>query len=652
MHLAEAKEEYSKALRMGQKDYKERKAKGKASEPAVLDQILEDQPQLTTVEVGLVEIPIARIVGTKSAGRIAAFTASFLPVLDLETEFAYKWCELYASHVFEEGIHTPIICFEYLGYFYVQEGNKRVSVLRYCGAPTVPANVFRVIPTHSDAPQIQAYEEFLEFYSGSGTYDVSFRNPGDYARLLAYLGKGMGEKWTEREQKTFRAYFQYFKEAFLDKGGDRLDLLPEEALLLWLRVHSFRELGNMSSDQIKKSVAALWEDMVAIAQKEPVQLQTEPTEGGKPGILSKLIGATPQRLQVAFIHTMDSQVSTWCKGHEEGAEYLLQALGDKVSVYNYYWADTPERADDILEQAVADGAQVVFTTTPSLSRSTLKAAVEHPKVRFLNCSVDAPYSSVRAYYGRIFEGKFITGAIAGAMAEYNEIGYIGSYPIYGVPASINAFALGAQLTNPRAKIQLEWSCLPGEPVKTFIEKGIKVISNRDVPVPDKAYLNYCDYGTYMVEENGQLSPLGSPCWLWGPFYEQVIRSIMDGSWEQGKTSHQAVNYWWGMDSGVIDVKLAEQLPEGVRILANILREGLQSGRIDPFRRMVIAQDGSIKNDGQRSFTVDELLHMDYLVDNVEGFIPEFEDVLPMSRSMVRELGLHREQIPMEKEGML
>lgn len=46
------------------------------------------------------------------------------------------------------------------------------------------------------------------------------------------------------------------------------------------------------------------------------------------------------------------------------------------------------------------------------------------------------YSSIRTYYGRIYEAKFITGAIAGAMAGDDRIGYIASYPIFGVPASI------------------------------------------------------------------------------------------------------------------------------------------------------------------------------------------------------------------------
>ena len=51
------------------------------------------------------------------------------------------------------------------------------------------------------------------------------------------------------------------------------------------------------------------------------------------------------------------------------------------------------------------------------------------------------------------------GAIAGAMAENDKISYIADYPISGTIANINAFALGAKMINPRAKVHLEWSCL-------------------------------------------------------------------------------------------------------------------------------------------------------------------------------------------------
>jgi hypothetical protein len=107
-----------------------------------------------------------------------------------------------------------------------------------------------------------------------------------------------------------------------------------------------------------------------------------------------------------------------------------------------------------------------------------------------------------------------------------------------------------------------------------------------------------------------------------------------------------------MDSGVIDVKLHDKLPAGILTMADILRKGLQSGTIDPFRRRIIAQDGTVMNDGTRSFTPEEMLRMDWLCENVVGSIPEFEEVLPIAQPMIRELGLHRDLIPIEKEGTL
>ena len=650
MNFIEAREEYTKAMRAGLKDLKELLAAGKPLYPAVLDDILPAADIDSVINIGLVEIPAERIVGTKTSGRVTAFSANFLPLLNPESEFAAKWVNLCAAHLSDEGIRDPIVCYEYLGNFYVQEGNKRVSVLRHFDAPRIPGIVHRVLPVVSEEPAVKVYYEFLEFYTAAGIYDVQFRQSGDYAKLLSHLGKELGDVWTEREQKTFRAYFQYFKEAFAACKGDTLDLLPEEALLLWLRVYPFRDIGTLSTNELKKAMSGLWENMISISQEEPVQVTTEPVEG-KASLFS-IFTSSPDHVNVAFIHPRDLLTSAWITGHEKGAQYLKDVMGDKVTVRSYFHADTPEEAEALLEQAVAEGADVIFTTTPQLSHPTLRAAVKYPKVRFLNCSVDAPYSSVRTYYSRIFEGKFITGAIAGAMSDNNTIGYVGSYPIFGVPASINAFALGAQLTNPRAKIALKWSCVEGNPVEEFLKAGIRVVSNRDVPAPGRLHLEHGSYGTYYIEPNGNLLHLGSPVWMWGKFYQHVIQSILDGNWDQGTNTAKAVNYWWGMDSGVIDVTLSKQLPEGLRQMAWILRKGLQSGTIDPFKRLLIAQDGTIKNDGSRSLTPEELLHMDWLYETVEGTIPTFDQILPYSRSMVRELGVYRDQIPLEKEGKL
>ena len=645
MIRTEAIDEYRKALKAGQREYKELVAAGKEPYPAVLDELLPECVTHPTQIVGLIEIPTDRIVGTKSAGRISAFTAGFLPLLEENSEFGAKWINLCMANLSDEGIRDAITCYEYLGQFYVQEGNKRVSVLKHFGAPRIAAHVTRILPENDGSPRIKAYYEFLDFYKTTGLYTVQFHRPGDYGKLLSAMGKEPSEAWEDREKRSFNAAFQYFRDAFDSLNVKALDLPAEEALLVWLQVYSYQELTELTADALKKSLISIWDDLTAMAQPEPVKVETE-TPKAKGSLLGRII---PPHLRVAFIHQLSLERSGWTKAHDEGRLYLEQVMPEAVTAKSYFGADTPELTEQALEKAVEEGAQVIFTTSPQQGRATLKAAVKYPKLRFLNCAVNVPYSSIRSYYGRMYEGKFVTGAIAGAIAANDEIGYIASYPIYGETASINAFALGAQLTNPRAKIHLRWSCLEGNNIADFTKMGIRVISNREIPSHDQIYLNFCNYGTYQIGEDAMLTPLGSPCWNWGKLYEHILRSILSGTWDGDKDSPQAVNYWWGMDNGAVDIKLSDKLPEGVKTMAQILIQQLQEGKLDPFARHIITQDGTIVNDGTRTLTADEILRMDYLCHNVEGSIPGFEELLPMAKPMVRELGIYKEDIPAEKE---
>ena len=650
MSIQTAADEYNQALRLGQKEYRELLMAGRPPYPVVLDEILPENGSDVVQDIGLLEIPAERIVGVKSAGRITAFTANFRPLLDIKSEFAIKWINLCAAHLGETGITDPIVCYEYLGNFYVQEGNKRVSVLRHFDAPRIPGTVKRILPPMSDEPRIKAYYEFLDFYKSSKLYCVQFRRPGDYAKLLSHLGKKSGEEWTDDEKRNFSAYFQYFRDAFHAINTKYADVLPEEALLLWLELYPFQELGGLTGTQLKKTLSALWTDVVSANAGNSVKVKTKAEDENKGNFIDRIISASQDRLNVAFVHQLTPANSTWVLGHEEGREHLERVMGDRITVRSYYDANTTELAEQRIEQAVSDGAQVVFTTAPLLSRATLKAAVKYPKVRFLNCSVDQPYSSIRTYYGRIYEAKFITGAIAGTMAQNNRIGYIASYPIFGVPASINAFALGAQMTNPRAQIELRWSCMEGTHQADFFADGIRVISNRDAPTQSRMYLDFCNYGTYLMDDRGELIPLATPIWVWGKFYEFVIKSILSGGWKHEKGISTALNYWLGMDSGVIGVNLSNKLPEGVRRLAKVLQKSMADSSVDPFFRRMVSQDGTVKNDGSSTFSPSQLLHMDWLCDNVIGTIPSFDEILPISQNMVRELGLYRDKIPLEKEG--
>ena len=316
-----ATDEYILALRQGQKLYKELIAAGKDPYPAVLDNILESGASPSVSDIGMIEIPSDRIVGTKSAGRITAFTANFLPLLSVDSEFATKWISLCADHLGDTGIRDPIVCYEYLGNFYVQEGNKRVSVLKYFGAARIPGNVRRVMPPMSDDPRIQAYYEFLEFFRITKLYTVQFRRPGDYARLLAFLGKQADEEWTEADRRNFNAYFHYFQDAFLSVNTQHTDILPEEALLLWLQIYPYQDLGNLSAAQLKKTLQDLWEDVVSVSNADTLNVQTKAEDAPKASIFTRMISGTPEHVNVAFVHQLVPAVP-----HPDKKAICLQVL--------------------------------------------------------------------------------------------------------------------------------------------------------------------------------------------------------------------------------------------------------------------------------------------------------------------------------------
>ena len=147
-------EYYKDALRLGQKEIKAVAAKDDLALMPALDEVLAGKKTAGTVDLGVVQIPTDRIVGTKSPGRVAAFAPNFMPILEENTEFAQKWKALCEAHL-AEGIREPVKAFEYMNKFYIEEGNKRVSVLKFFGAYNIPGRVTRVLPARDGSEEVE-----------------------------------------------------------------------------------------------------------------------------------------------------------------------------------------------------------------------------------------------------------------------------------------------------------------------------------------------------------------------------------------------------------------------------------------------------------------------------------------------------------------
>jgi len=636
-------DDYRSALRLGQKEYRTCVSRGEYPYLQVLDEILDHEDVQGELPLGLVNIPMNRLAGTRTAGRRSAFARNFMPLVEEDSEFATKWTHLCQAHL-NEGIREPIQACEFMNRFYVVEGNKRVSVLKFFGAVSIPGQVTRIVPKQRDTLESRLYYEFMDFYRLTQINDIWFSKPGRFKALLSAI-ETENEMWSDQERREFMAAFTLFQRSFTVLGGDKLPMTAGDALLGYLKIYSYASLREGSEKQVRANLSKSWKEIAVQGEEQPVELFLAPKPATSKNLWDKLwsgksisiLKSTPMR--VAFLHMKAAEDSKWVYAHELGRKHLDKALEKRV-ITTCQEGVLPEQAGGAIEQAVEDGAKVIFTTTPRLLPATLRAAVEYPSVKFLNCSLNMPYPSLRTYYGRMYEPKFLTGVIAGALTESGCVGYIADYPICGMTANINAFALGVRMVNPRAKICLEWSSQRSMDGirERFAAKWVDIVSYQDLLSPRK---HKEDFGLYRICGDS-MELMATTCWNWGQFYERIVREILDRGWRdaESREAPKAINYWWGLSAGVVDIRYTRNLPTENRRLVEFLKDSMISGAFRPFAGKLCAQDHIVQEAGE--LRPEEIVGMDWLAENVVGAIPTAEELTEEAQKLIRLQGVRLE----------
>ena len=633
-------EDYRSALRAGQRAYRARIARGQSPYLAVLDDVLKGVDIVAQEPLGLVEIPSDSLVGTKTSGRHTAFSYDFMPLLEPDTEFAVKWSNLCDAHL-EEGIQTPIIAFEYMNRFYVQEGNKRVSVLKYYGAVKIPGTVTRLIPARTDDLENKIYYEFLDFYKLSKVNYVHFSKLGGYNKLQTLVCKASGEAWSEDDRLNFAAFYTMFHQQFESLGGTSMGLTTGDALLVYLSVYRYSDTYDATPAQVRQNLEKLWNEVKVLTEPHGVELSLEPPKSPAEPLLSKLNifspSKQPSELRVAFIHEYNAKISAWVRAHDEGREALAKVFPDKVYISCYEDVNPEVDAEQVLEEVAHNNADVVFATSVRMYNACLKVAAQHPKTRILNCSLNAPHPLVRTYYPRTYEVTYLLGMLAGIVSHSDKVGYAAANPVYGVPAAINAFAQGVRAVRPDSRVVLRWACLcdAAHPQDFSDRKDIEVFYSQDFREPEGTYR---DYGLCRRLPDGVLQPLGLPEWRWDVFFTEIVRSVFAGTWDSAPGG-RAINYWWGLKSGAERVEYPTRLNDGTMQLLKMAERQLCDGEIQVFPTESYSQGHALHHAASGIYTPKELMEMDWLEECVEGELPSYDELDAKTRSLLNVNGL-------------
>lgn len=631
---------YEQAQKSAKQSWNTMTSKGEMGYLPSLDGIVQPSEILSEVSLGLVEIPIQKIIGTYTHSRSISFAHNFMPLMSKDTEFANKWMNLYNAHV-QEGIREPLKVYEYLNRFFVIEGNKRASVLKYVGAISFNAYVIRMVPKKDPTSKTNTiYYEFMDFYKKTQINTIWFSQSGRFKELYEFIEKYEFDKpfYNTKEKQFTAEVYRPFRTLYLKEGGGNLKLTTGDAFLNFLKIYGLPQ--TISPQTHKEYIQKLISELDVIEQDE-VNVETDTIEA--PSRRKRVFSSLADRLsgkrtlKIAFVYAKAPETSGWAYSHELGRLHINNIFKDQIHTEKI--VNVPESAEayNILERLAKEKYDIIFTTSPTFVAPALKAAMQYPDVKFFNCAGTHSYKSLTLYFGRIHEPRYLLGMIAGAMTKTNIIGYVAPYPISEVISSINAFTLGVRAVNPYATVKAMWTYRWDNPeqgkdiAKHLMEAGVDIISNEDLPVPEDMSK---EYGIYCVgKDELEKKHYAMAIWNWGVFYEKVIRNILSGTWKTlsdiSSGDQSPLNFWLGMNTGIVDILYSNR---NVNSQMKYLIEGIKSAIIrnefDIFTGPIYDQNKVLRVKTGEKCDYEDIINMDWLVDGVEGELPNNEDLKP------------------------
>ncbi len=330
--------------------------------------------------------------------------------------------------------------------------------------------------------------------------------------------------------------------------------------------------------------------------------------------------ADPTPLKVGFVYVSPVGDAGWSYAHDQGRK-AIEAMDGVETAFVESVPEGPDAERVILNMARKE-FDLIFATSFGYMDPMLKVAGRFPDTVFMHCSGFKTAENMGNYFGRMYQARYLSGMVAGAMTESDTLGYVAAFPIPEVIRGINAFTRGAQAMNPEVKVRVVWTktwydpATEKEAAKSLLDVGADVIAqHQDSPGPQEAAQ---DRGAYSIGYNTDMSAfapkahLVAPIWNWAPFYTEMVEAVRAGTWESDA-------YWYGIEHGIVDISpMGDMVPESIRKQVMDRRDEIVSGDFVPFTGPVADQAGEVRIPEGQTAADEALLGMDWFVQGVIG----------------------------------
>jgi len=347
----------------------------------------------------------------------------------------------------------------------------------------------------------------------------------------------------------------------------------------------------------------------------------------------------------------------WSEAHYVAGQYLEKKLpGAKMLCVDGMGAKTGVTVPQVVDDMVAKGARLIFTTSDHFQDGTLEAAKKHTGVRFVNISGDHAWKEGRNYkappnysnlMGRMEYGKLMMGFAAGLTTRTGSVAYLGPLINDETRRLVNCAYLGARHAwvdlrkqDPKAfRFKVVWIGFwfhkPGETLDPtqvaddFYNSGFDVVlsgidTTEALTQAKKARAAGKTVWAmpYDYREAGQGAEevcLGVPYFNWGPSYVRIARGIVDGTW---KPFFDWVGPDWkdlnDPDTGAIGFAKGPALSaENAKRLDDFAAR-LADGSLNLLKGPLNFQDGSVWLKEGEAATDLQLWYVPQLLEGMEG----------------------------------
>ena len=324
-------------------------------------------------------------------------------------------------------------------------------------------------------------------------------------------------------------------------------------------------------------------------------------------------------LKVAFIYAGPIGDAGWTYSHDCARKELERNYPSLEAEY-YESVPEDEKAEKLVRKLAKEGCKVIFATSYGYKDVILKVAKDFPDTVFLQCSGKKISSNTGTYFGKIYQARFLTGLIAGKMTKTNKIGYIAALDIPEVKRGINAFTLGVRKVNPKARVYVYYTktwhnaSLERKAANFLFDYGCDVLNlHQDSITPVLTAQERKKFCIGYHTDMSIFSPrthLVSAVWNWYVFYDEVIKSVYQGTWKPSR-------YWKGIKEGIVDISPpGENLPSNVRTLAEKFKNDMIADKFFVFEGPIKDVKGKIIISKGEKPDDENLWNIDFYVDGV------------------------------------